>query len=113
MLIRENLPEELGIVTVTDTAVTPDFKQAKIYITLINKDTKKQVLEKLVKKTPDFQHFLGKNLKMRSTPRLTFVIDESEGKVDRVEELLKRLNPDKVGVARPQPGHREIDRRSN
>ena len=92
VLLRENLPEELGIVTVTDTEVTPDLKQAKIYIALINKEARKRVFKEIVQKSPDFQRYLGKTLKMRSTPRLTFVIDESEAKVDRVEELLKEID---------------------
>lgn len=92
VLLRENLAEEFGIITVTDAEVTPDLKQAKIYLALINKDKEEQVLKILVKKTPDFHYILSKRLEMRYMPRLTFLIDKSENKVDRVEALLKEID---------------------
>lgn len=91
-LIWKNLPEELGIVTVTDVAVAPDLKKAKIYISLINKDQEKKALKTLEQKTPDFNRYLGRKLKMRYSPRLSFIVDRSENKVDRVEELLKEID---------------------
>lgn len=92
VLIRENLGEEFGIVTVTDVEVTPDLLQAKIYIALVDKDKEDKILKVLVKKTPSFHYYIGKHLEMRCTPRLTFTIDKSENKVDRVEALLKEID---------------------
>lgn len=92
ILIRENLPEELGIVTVTDAEATSDLKQAKVYIVLVDKSKEEQVLKALTAKTADFHHFLGKTLKMRYTPRLTFKLDASKDKIDRVEALLQEID---------------------
>lgn len=92
VLIRDNLAEELGIVTVTDVTITSDLKQATVFIALVNKEAEKRVLKALIDKTPAFQHHLGRILKMRSTPRLTFKIDQSETKVDRVEALLEEVD---------------------
>ena len=91
-LIRRNLPEEMGIITITNVEVANDLKQAKIYITLIDNSQAQKVLQVLTEKTPDFRHFLGKTLEMRYTPRLVFKLDESKDKIDRIEALLKEID---------------------
>jgi len=93
-LIQEKLSEDLGMVTVTDVAVTPDFKLAKIYIVLLDRDQEKIVLQALQNEAHGFQHTLGKTLALRYTPKLEFAIDKSENKIDRVEELLQEINND-------------------
>jgi len=94
ILIRQNLPEEFGIITVTNVAVTADLKQAQVHIVLVDKDQEKKVLTYLSQKTPIFQHTLGRTLSLRYTPRLNFNIDRSESKANRVEELLKEIDRD-------------------
>lgn len=90
-LIQAEIPEEMGMVTVTDTEVTADLKQAKVFITLVEKKHEQEVLQVLNKKSSFFQSMLGEKLAMRYTPRLSFLIDNSEGKINRIEELLGEI----------------------
>ena len=91
ILIREKLPEGLGMVTVTDVQTPPDFKLATVFIALIPDDKEREVLAALAKLTPELQHTLGKQLKMRNTPKLIFKIDRSREEIDKVEEILKEI----------------------
>lgn len=94
VLIRENLSEKFGMITVTSVAAAADFKQATVFIVLTDRDQEYKVLPALAQKTPAFQRVLGKALTMRNTPRLVFKIDQSETKINRLEELLKEINRD-------------------
>ncbi|MGA2666939.1 MAG: 30S ribosome-binding factor RbfA [Patescibacteria group bacterium] len=89
--IRLNLPEELGIITVTAVDVNDDLKEANVYISCLNEASQKPVLNILFKKTQKFQQMLGKNLSMKFTPKLHFKIDKGLQKVNRIEELLDEI----------------------
>ena len=93
-LLLETLAEEFGIISVTDVEASPDFKSAKVFIAIVQKDKEKEILQAITKNLQDYQRHLGKNLSMRYTPRLTFFIDKSESTVNRVEELLKEIDED-------------------
>ena len=91
VLIQENLPENLGIVSVTDVHTNPDFKSAVVYVSLVFKDKEKAVLTKLETLTPQFGRTLGRQIKMRNIPRLSFKIDRSHDEVGKVEQILKDI----------------------
>jgi ribosome-binding factor A len=40
------------------------------------------------------QHELSKRIVLKYTPRLVFVLDETEDRAARIEHLLDELNPD-------------------
>lgn len=87
-LIDEKLGEQFGIVTLVDALVTPDLKEAKVYVSCFDKNNEKQVLRVLEKTTPVFQKHLGKRLKMKFTPKISFYLDNSLENVIKVEQLL-------------------------
>jgi len=90
-LIVKDLPEDMGIVTVIDVIVTNDLKLAKVYISVIDQNKELDVLDFLVKHTKQFQHYLGKNLKMKFTPKLEFIIDKYQDDLNRVEKLYEEI----------------------
>ncbi|MCL5407598.1 MAG: 30S ribosome-binding factor RbfA [Patescibacteria group bacterium] len=94
-LIREVLDNKFGIVTLIDVIVQPDLKEAKVYISCLDLAKEKEVLKILNLKTKEFQHTLGRRLRMKFTPRLTFVIDSSLENVVKVEELLEEIKAKK------------------
>lgn len=91
-LIIENVSEECGVVTVTDLEITADFKETKVYISMINQENETKVLEILQAQVPAFQKILGKKLRMKFTPKIHFVVDHYQEKIDRVEKLLGEIN---------------------
>ena len=89
--IRENVGEQWGIITVMAVILSEDLKQAKVYISCLEEQNKEKVLKILAMKIPEIQHFLGRHLQLRYTPKINFVPDESIEKVNKIEELLKRI----------------------
>jgi ribosome-binding factor A len=79
----------VGFVTVTEARVTPDLKHAKIYVSVLG--TEKEVKESLaaLKHASGFiRTQLGAMLRMKRTPELHFVYDETTETAARIEELL-------------------------
>lgn len=79
----------VGFVTVTEARVTPDLKHAKIYVSVLG--TEQEVKESLaaLKHASGFiRTQLGAVLRMKRTPDLHFVYDETTETAARIEELL-------------------------
>jgi ribosome-binding factor A len=79
----------VGFVIVTEARVTPDLKHAKIYVSVLG--TEKEVKESLaaLKHASGFiRTQLGAMLRMKRTPELHFVYDETTETAARIEELL-------------------------
>lgn len=91
-MIQMNIPEELGIISVTRVFVAPDLKTAKVYVTAVLDVKEKEILAALKNKIFTFQKELGNKIKMRYTPRLSFEFDRARTGIDRVEELLEEIN---------------------
>lgn len=76
-------------VTVTDARLTPDLRYAKIYVTVLGSD--KEIDESLaaLKHAAGFiRTQLGAVLRMRRTPELHFVYDNTTETATRIEKIL-------------------------
>ena len=93
--IREILPEKFGMVTIMDVSVTADLKEAKIYISCLEKEEEKPILSFLEEKTSEFRYNLGCRLKLRYTPKITFLADRSLEEINRIDELLTEIEKEK------------------
>ncbi|MFA6493209.1 MAG: 30S ribosome-binding factor RbfA [Patescibacteria group bacterium] len=93
-LVDEILGQQFGIVTLVDVIIQPDLKEAKVYISCLDKSVGKPVLKVLEKRAKGLQHVLGKRMRMKFTPKLTFLLDRSLENVIKVEELLDVVGKD-------------------
>jgi len=91
-LINNDFGEKYGLISVMDVIVSSDFETAMVYISLFDENLTEKLLKDLKVKTPFYQRVLADELKMRSTPKLTFKTDSYQEKLDRVDELLKGAN---------------------
>ncbi len=92
-IIREDVkdPRVEGVV-ITEVTVTKDLKQSKVFFSLYGTEREKQdALEGLKSATYLVQEELGKNLRMKHTPRLTFYIDDALEKGFEIIEKMKKL----------------------
>ena len=79
----------VGFVTVTDAKLTPDLRYAKIYVSVLGtEDEVKESLAALKHAAGFIRTQLGAVLRMRRTPELHFVYDETTETAARIEELL-------------------------
>jgi ribosome-binding factor A len=84
-------PRLTALATVTEVRVTPDLKQAKVYVTIYGNDAeKKAALAGLLAAAGFIRHELSERLLLRRTPELHFVLDRSEEYGQRIEDLLRQ-----------------------
>ena len=79
------------LATITNIETSKDLRHAKIWLSVIPNLYTKKVLDKLTSSAGHLQFLLNKKLTMKPLPRLHFVIDETEKKAAKIEELLDRI----------------------
>jgi len=83
-----------GFVTVTSAVISPDLKEGRAYISVIGTtEQKRRAMAMLDHKHGHIQHELGHRIVLKYTPRLKFILDETESEAQRIETLLNKLEP--------------------
>ena len=83
-----------GLISVTDVDTTPDFKFAKVYVSMINIGNKKEALKALKKSSGFIRTEVARKVNLRNTPELIFLFDESIEYGDRIDNILKDITKD-------------------
>ena len=75
--------------------VTPDLKQAKVFVSVLGSDEKKQAtLEGSKSATPFIRKHLASTINLRNTPELRFYMDESIEYGVNMSKLIDDVNKD-------------------
>ena len=84
----------VGMITLTEVQLTPDYDHAKIYFTLLkdSKEEVKQTLEGLNKASGYLRNMLGKRLHIHTLPALHFVHDTSTSRGIEMSALIDQAN---------------------
>ncbi|MEM7223465.1 MAG: 30S ribosome-binding factor RbfA [Pseudomonadota bacterium] len=77
-------------ITVTEVSVSPDLKNATVFVTPLGGERLSETVAALNKATGFLRGQLGREISLRYTPRLSFAADHSFVHASRVEELLAR-----------------------
>lgn len=97
ILAKENLrdPDLRGVsITISEVRASPDLKHAIVYASPLGTEHDADVVIKALQRCGSFlRGRLGKEMQMKSTPRLRFVKDES---FDTAEEMTRLLQDPKV-----------------
>ncbi len=81
-----------SLVTIIRVEVSPDLKNANIWISIFPAGLRGTVLEILRKNMTELQKALSERSTMRFTPKLFFRIDVTEEKAEEVERLLNEIS---------------------
>jgi ribosome-binding factor A len=93
--------ERLRLVTVTSVDTSADLRSATVYLGSIDADA----ADALEERRGQVQRSLGRQVRMKRTPRLHFEPDPAVTAGARVEEILRRLGEERAGRGRPSsPG---------
>jgi ribosome-binding factor A len=85
----------IGFVTVTGVDTTPDLRQARVYVSVLGSDKKReQTLEGLASAHGVLQARLANELRMKRTPQLAFEYDRSVDYGVRISQLIDEHAPD-------------------
>ena len=88
-------PNVTGMLSVTRVKITPDFKYAKVYISILNSKNTKKTMEGLQESAGFLRSKLAKTVNLRITPELVFELDDSLEYGARIDSILKDLNVNK------------------
>jgi len=101
-LIRQEISELLlhvkdprlgNFIAITEVDTTPDLKHAKVFISFLGDEEKRQTtLDALTKASGFFRRELGGSIKIRRIPELSFHWDDSIERGDRLARLLDRVS---------------------
>jgi ribosome-binding factor A len=82
-------PRIKAFVTVTGVDVTRDLRQARVYVSLMGDDAERtSTLDGLGHLAPHLRSRVGKALRLRVAPEITFKIDDSIARAARIDSLL-------------------------
>lgn len=92
-IIRRELPlNEAGMITVNDVDVSNDLQNATVFVGVVgNADQKKRSFDILQKERKRIQGIVGRNVVLKYTPQIKFVLDESIARGDRVLKILDEI----------------------
>jgi ribosome-binding factor A len=105
---REILAEEIprlkdprvGFVTVTHVEVTPDLRRAMVYYTALGDDAgRRRSRAGLESAKAHLRSVLGRQVRMKFTPEVSFQEDVGLTHVERISELLKQIEVEAKGAS--------------
>lgn len=86
-------PRIKPMTSVVSVDVETDLKAAKIYVSVLgNEEDKKSTIEGLKSAAPFVRGRLAKNLNLRNTPELNFILDESIEYGVNMSKLINEVN---------------------
>lgn len=90
--VRELKDPRIGLVTVTGVRVTPDLREATVYVSVLGGDRKRRAsLAGLQSAHAVLQTRINRELTLKRTPQLTFQYDESVERGVRMSALIDEL----------------------
>lgn len=94
-LNREYRDPSYGFMTVTDVQISPDLRIAKIYLSIMgDKEKKDNTLRMLENRKGGIRSFIGSHVRLKFTPSIQFYLDETLDRVDRINQLIKKIHTD-------------------
>ncbi len=97
ILEKEVSDPRFQLLTVTAVDISRDIRHGKVFFTMHGKSSEEisEVSEALNRAAGFIQSRLSDLVRLRFTPKLTFIYDDSTDRVERLEDLFKRLNDEK------------------
>ena len=93
-LLRETFYDDIienNAITVTEVNVSPDLKNAKVYIMPLGGEDKFEVLDSLRKANGHIKKLISNNINLRQIPKIQFRIDETFEYARNIENILQKI----------------------
>lgn len=90
-------PRISGIVSITDIDISHDNSYAKVYFSVFgSEEAKKQTVIALEDNTSKIRYEVGKRIRLRLTPELRFILDESLERGMKVMDLIDKISKGEI-----------------
>ena len=93
-LLRETFYDQIienNYITITEVNISPDLKNAKVYIMPLGGKNKFEVLDSLNKANGRIKKLISNNINLRQIPKLQFKIDETFEYAKNIEDILQKI----------------------
>lgn len=78
-----------GLATVTTVRMTPDLQIARVFVSIYGKGSSPgDFIQELENRKGELRKIIGKNLKLRRTPDLQFLLDDTLDQIEHIQDLL-------------------------
>ena len=85
--------DRVGLLTITAVAVDPDLRHATVRLASLPEAAKESLDENRIR----LQGAVARQVRMKRTPQLSFVVDPAITQGERVEEILRELSQEGTG----------------
>jgi ribosome-binding factor A len=93
---RDLKDPRVGFVTVTDVKTSADLRHARVYVSVLGSDTEQSAtIDGLQSAHGYLQARVARQLKMKHTPQLDFILDDTAQKADRLERMLAEMDQER------------------
>ena len=93
ILVFESKDPRFKKVTISRVEASPNLSSAKVHVTIFPSMQQEELIKSLNLASGFFSRQLGKMLKTRNTPKLSFIYDAGYDHSDSIEKLLKIVLP--------------------
>ena len=102
---RRGIDDALSaMASVVEVEVTTDLQVAKVYVSIYSDESGKAAAMRGLQKIEGYvRKHIGRQIRLRLTPEIRFLLDESIERSERVFDLLKRIERIDKGEAPPPP----------
>lgn len=90
--VKDPRVAEAGMISVTGVDATADLKQAKVYVSVLDKSREQDALKGLKSAAGWLRREVGRALTLRATPELFFIADDSMDKGAHILSILRSLD---------------------
>lgn len=82
-----------GMVSIMDVEVAHDNSFAKVFYSVFGSDEQKEKTKEIIEKhTPKIRYEVGKRIRLRLTPELRFIFDDSIERGSKVTDLINKIS---------------------
>jgi ribosome-binding factor A len=86
----------VGFVTVTDVRTSPDLRHAKVYVSVLGTESERAAtMDGLASAHGVLQSAVNRELRLKRTPTLDFVYDDTAERADRLERMLADIESER------------------
>jgi ribosome-binding factor A len=91
--IHELKDPRIGFATVTSVRITPDLRQARVRVSVLGTDDEQsETMAGLNSAKSHLRGELGRQVRTKYLPELTFELDEQAEEAEHLEELLRKIH---------------------
>lgn len=85
----ERESNHMSLITVTRVAISPNLKNATVYITVLPRDKEEGALNFVKRKRNDLRTYVKKNSHLKTLPFFDVEVDEGELNRQKIDDLLQ------------------------